>query len=224
MAVSKKEFLLSVAWDQDAAQVQDLLLQGADVNAVDKDGKTPVMWAATAGSPEVMAVLLTFNGNVNAKANDLSTALHIAALGGHSEIVQMLLEKDALVHALDEDGVTPLMDAAKGGHVEIISLLVKAGGDINVQDREGRSALTWAVTRSSSIAAINYLLSLGAQVNAATPQSETSLMYAVRLGNKEIVQTLLAGGADVQIKNDDGDRALELARKSRREDIASLLG
>lgn len=43
--------------------VWDLLGSGAQVNAVDKDGCTPLMWAARKGFAEVFALLLAVGGD-----------------------------------------------------------------------------------------------------------------------------------------------------------------
>lgn len=72
-----------------------LATNGADLNAVDTDGWTALMWASWSGLSQVSAKLLQIGADVaiaDAKGN---TALMIAAQRGHVELVKALLEKGA---------------------------------------------------------------------------------------------------------------------------------
>ena len=85
------------------------LKNGADVNAIDNDGITALMWASARGYTDVVRFLLENGANVNVKANDGLTALIWASDNGCVEVVRLLLENGANVNAKKDDGQTVLM-------------------------------------------------------------------------------------------------------------------
>ena len=116
------------AYDGDLAGVQAELDKGADVNAKNESGVTPLLWAAWKGHKEVAELLIANGADVNSKNDRGMTPLHQAALGGHKEIAELLLANGAGVNAIivsaPFQGKTPL-DWANG---ETADLLRKHGG------------------------------------------------------------------------------------------------
>jgi len=103
--------------------VENLLKEGADVNAKNCDGYTALILASSNGRTEIVKLLLEKGANVNAKDNNGETALHSASENGHTEIVAKLLEKGADVNAENNYGQTALSLASLNGHTEIVKLL-----------------------------------------------------------------------------------------------------
>ena len=72
-------------------KVIELISKGADVNAKDKDERTPLHLAAQYGHTEIVELLLKKESiDVNAKDKDERTPLHFAALNGHTDTVKHL--------------------------------------------------------------------------------------------------------------------------------------
>ena len=92
--------LLKYASSGNIEAAKQAIADGADVNAKDRGGATPLHQAA-------------FN------------AFHQAALSGHKETVELLIAKGADVNAKDDKGRTPLDRAV--GYSEIVALLLKHG-------------------------------------------------------------------------------------------------
>ena len=88
--------------------VKQHLADGADVNAKDKYGLTPLHHAAWQGRNEIVELLIANGADVNAKDVDGGTPLHYAAWQGRNEIVELLIANGADVNAKDVDGGTPL--------------------------------------------------------------------------------------------------------------------
>jgi len=95
-----------------AQQVQAAIKNGADVNAQDKDGKTPLMAAVLNPNAGVIDTLLKAGANINAQQNDGGTALMYAAISNPPEMIATLLNAGTDAKAKDREGKTAL-DHAK---------------------------------------------------------------------------------------------------------------
>jgi hypothetical protein len=88
--------------------VKQQLAAGADVNAKDGIGWTPLHSAAGRGRKEVNELLIANGADVNAKDNWGMTPLHRAAEMGRKEIAELLIAAGTYVNAKDKRGRTPL--------------------------------------------------------------------------------------------------------------------
>ena len=68
---------------------------GADVNATDERGNTPLLEAARYGHDDICRVLIAAGANVKAKDRDGKTALMLAVQGNHDEVVRVLKQAGA---------------------------------------------------------------------------------------------------------------------------------
>ncbi len=87
--------LLEAAEDGETEKVKALLESGADVNAKDLIGLTPLMLAASLGYTETVATLLEAGANLEAKDILGHTTLGLAESGGHTEVVELLKKAGA---------------------------------------------------------------------------------------------------------------------------------
>src|SRR4029077_4352249 len=106
-----------------------LLAQGAEVNAGDLDGVTPLHQAANLSNITLVKILLDHSANIHARTAKNRTPLHWAAVGGDLNTVKFLLEKGADPAVRDSAGRTPAMDAARNEHKEIAAYLEKAAAE-----------------------------------------------------------------------------------------------
>jgi ankyrin repeat protein len=132
-----------------------LLAAGADVNAANLDGETPLIRAATQYEEECAEILLERGANVNSRTQQGRTPL-IAAIDGPKDfdntnhlvyspkIARLLIARGADVNARDAAGRTPLLLAVMRGHADIIPVLLEHKADVNVVDRNGDTVLTLA--------------------------------------------------------------------------------
>lgn len=94
----------------DAATVRALLDEGADVNAPNEQGMTPLFMAARSGDTEIVRLLLEASADVNATFNEQHLVpLSAAVAEGYAEVVRLLLEAGADVNVTTSDGTTLLL-------------------------------------------------------------------------------------------------------------------
>ena len=67
-----------------------MLSHGADVNAKDKFGLTPLHWATLHDNEVSADVLLAHGADVNAKDDRGFTPLHLATMKGHKDMAEFL--------------------------------------------------------------------------------------------------------------------------------------
>ena len=189
--------LVDAARAEDAATVRALLEQQADVNAADVDGTTALHWAAYQGDAATARLLLAAGARTGVANRYGVTPLALAAERGDARIVGALLEAGADPGAALPEGETALMAAARAGGVDALRLLLAHGADVTARESwRGQTALMWAAAQNHA-RAVRTLIELGARVDARSNAGWTALLFAVRGGQAEAVDALLAAGADV---------------------------
>lgn len=148
-----------------------------------------------------------------------ATPLLRAAQTFDDDVVQLLLEHGALVDLPNASGVTPFMAAAGIGtrtgagvlgpgvpddvealSLKTLSILQAAGADVNARITDITS-LTARIARTNTL---------------TDRQGQTALFFAAEMGRSEVVRYLLAHGADTNVKDDMGRRALDVAKGAAR--------
>ena len=131
--------------------IDALLAAGANVEAKDQRGRTPLMSAIQSRNPEVVRVLIAKGADVNARDNAEGTALFRASGPfGNAAMVDALLAAGADVNLTDRSGMTPLIWAARFGDGSRATLLIEAGADVNARDAAGLTPLDYARKRSDT--------------------------------------------------------------------------
>jgi ankyrin repeat protein len=214
--------------------VRTLIAAGAEVNARSNyvaaangrgfEGRTPVSGKAD---------------KVEEFASGWLTPVMLAAREGHTDVARLLVDAGAEVNARAGDGKTALALAIFNGNYDVASLLVDRKADVNIADAQRFTALFWAVDRRNMETAPNFpwmvtadplplirkLLDAGADPNALvnnTPRARmregsprivfaTALMRAAFAADLELVNLLLAHGADPNIISRDGETMVSAA-------------
>lgn len=223
-----------------SARRQATVWETADVSNFNSFGRTllgvlGVLWATAAVAwPRVDAQLnaaaktgdvAAIDQAIAAGANpDQARALSAAAAGGHREAVDALLEHHADPNAwarghdfaLSGPENSPVFAAAKLGDRAMLLDLVRHGADLNAEshwDYLGDTPLAFAA-RYGEVGAVRLLIDAGADVNHRSENGATPLRDA--LGGSphavEVVQLLLAHGANPDIKDNQGRTAREISR------------
>ena len=188
--------LATAVYAGDAEAVKALVEAGADVNARDEYGDTPLLhtlFLLRDGTQEpdevvveVMTILIKGGADVNARNKHGSTPLHASHNSyapKRAEIIKILIKGGADVNARDESGDTPLHQFALVGPPEAVEALIEAGADLTVKDAYDSTPMHEAICCSydeEKAAIIKILVDAGADVNAT--KYGMSILYLVKEG------------------------------------------
>ena len=111
--------------------VQKLIAAGAEVNAMDANGKTPITNAAGAGNIDCIKHFIESGADVN-NQNGFHTALMAAAENNHLDCLKLLIQEGADLNIQDADGYTALMKASLQGFSRCFNALFKSGAEIDM--------------------------------------------------------------------------------------------
>jgi ankyrin repeat protein len=179
-------------------------------------GISPVLVAMYNGQPRVARVLV-----------DMGAPLDIfeaSAVGELSRVQEIIDRQPAVASAYAPDGFTPLGLAAFFGHVEVAHALLHAGADVNAASHNAlKVAPLHSAVASRQTDLSRLLVEHGADVNAKQQEDFTPLMEAAQNGDLEIVNLLLASGADPQVVKSGGQTALDIAQAAGHQQIVDAL-
>jgi hypothetical protein len=141
---SLNEELAAAALKGDAELVKRLALSGADPNALDGRGRTPLHAAADGGDPAVVRLLID-NGAVVDSTMDGMTPAFFAARRGRLAALNVLVDKGANLHLVDSGGKTILHYAAGMGHHHLVRYLLSQGVSTEARDHSNYTPLDAAI-------------------------------------------------------------------------------
>jgi len=133
--------------------VRLLLDSGANIEARNAEGDTPLLRAAAYGQTEIFQLLLERGAKMNVREKlgmtpliAAACACAVATMNGTYDILKILLQNGVDVNAKDHDGRTALMLAASSpDDVSSVKLLLSHGADPVLKDKDGHTALDYAV-------------------------------------------------------------------------------
>lgn len=123
VAADTNRLLLDAARDGLVEDAKRLIESGANVNARDSAGRTPLMFAANAGDTKLARLLLEKGADPNTRCDDGSTPLMKASQYGYEGMLKLLQAKGADMRSSDGKGLSTLISAEKKGHTQPAKLL-----------------------------------------------------------------------------------------------------
>ncbi|MCY4429718.1 MAG: ankyrin repeat domain-containing protein [Rhodospirillales bacterium] len=209
---------LHCAAERDAVEIAKLLLEeGADVEARTEECWTPLHMAASEGAHAVAELLLDRNAGIHSETREGKTPLHLAleSMPGahrcwrqapegdkhHLALVELLLGRGANIHAVDTDGRTPLNYVMSQPSPEAVEFLLASG----VAMTAVLNSAVRQLTRSA------YRASLRSGINTSEAGSSTQTLESACSDAREVVESLLKRGADIDALDTDGVAPIHVA-------------
>src|SRR6516165_7053994 len=197
--------LVTAIRNADEQAIRKLLDNGANVNARDAEGNTPLILASFYATPQCLELLMERGADVNAANKAGGTALIRAATS--YEKTRLLVAAGAKVRVRTALGNTPLILAARrAGNSRTVRLLLERGADAAEHNDAGVGPVLSAAA-SGDVETLRLLLDAGAKADdfpkskkpsAAdpAPSLRTPLMWAASHNDVQMIRLLLEGGAD----------------------------
>ena len=188
----------------DLADTQAQLTAGAEINAPDEVGNTPLHLALGLGETEIAEWLIGQGANLQAKANDGRAVVHAAAAGGQVELLEKLFAEGLKLDAKNALGQGPLHLACAAGQTETVEWLLGQGQTATAPDANGNTPLHTAVIHGRAGLA-KPLIDAGADPKQLNTLGQAAFHLACATGQVGLVNSMLE--QDVTLANlPDGDR------------------
>lgn len=220
--------------------VELLLLTGIDPNITwIPQRKIPLYRACMEGDIKIVEFLLLAGANPNITEIGNETPLYIASQFNHMEIIKLLLLAGGDPNIADESNKTPLYWASLQSHTETVKLLLMFGADPNIINTWDQSLL-YLASRLGEVTIVELLLSAGADSNIALvtdnkdiaailknwkslnpneidENGKTTLMNLIIKGYYPAFKRLLSQVENINVRDDDGNTALNYAIMHNRQ-------
>lgn len=185
---------------------------------------TPLETAVSKGNAAMVRLLLKLGANVNYLDNRKRTPLFYA---GNVETIKILLEAGADINARDDNDETPLHCAVHNEKIAIVKYLIDNGADIEA--RENFMQLTpllysvfWFQGKEEVVSLL--LIECGADITKKDKEGNTTLHLAAKNNStSKIVAILLLKDADVNVRNNNGELPVDLAKEKENENSWLML-
>ncbi|KAM4608028.1 histone-lysine N-methyltransferase EHMT1-like isoform 1-T1 [Polymixia lowei] len=201
---------LHVAASEGHQEICHMLVQaGANLDMFDEEQRTPLMAACENNHLDTVKYLIRAGAAISHKDIKGSTCLHLAAKLGYYDILHHLVSKASkYINCQDDGGWTPVTWAIEYKHKELVHLLLARGADVNIRDKEENVCLHWAALSGSDDVA-QALLEARCDLHAVNIHGDSPLHVAARENQLECLMLLLSRGADVNLRNREGETALD---------------
>jgi len=196
--------------------VRLLLDHGADVGALDRQGRMPLHYAAMSfillendakvgrnSEVDIVKLLVNNGADVNARDKHKHTPLHYASKKASADVIKVLVDAGADISARDDEEKTPLHKVAKHNpSADAVRVMVEAGADLDAED-----CFQWTPMHRAALdnpGAVRVLIESGAKVNKLNKDqiyesSVTPLFYAAKYSHRDAIIALCAAGADPRL-------------------------
>jgi len=235
--VSRFEFFSNIG--------QKLYNYGADIDAIDKNGRSLLMRISDYHSTDGIFIaqgLIEAGAQIDVVDEDGRSALHYYSGFYHrykekdkSSLVKKLIEYKIDVNLKDKQGKTALHYACETWSINTVKELIKAHADIEISDNEGNTPFLLIFRHISpdhnkeAINLINYLLNIPVNLHSVNKDGDTALhlFCAKDLGRyykgkySRIIRSLVDKGININAINNEGKTAIDVAPKWMKELLIS---
>lgn len=185
------------------------LLKSGAILANAKGDMSPLVAAAPAAPPDLIAALLDRGLDIDATDSAGRTPLILAAQNGRAETAALLIKRHANLNHEDSLHQSALMKAARYGHADVVKALIGAGANLALTTETGNTALMLAA-EAGTIESAKALLRVTSALDTKNNVGDTALILAARNGHEDVVTALLKAGANPRLKNNRRQEAADV--------------
>ena len=199
--------------------VKLLVEMGADIEAKSDDDTSAIHFAAQSGKSDLIDFLLQNGLDINCRKKLFKeTPLHflldnyMAKIPSLYEKTKLLIERGAMIDAETSFKETPLTCAITANNLDVVRLLISCGANVNHKGYYDETPLKLAVSLKRDKEIIKLLINKGADINAAM-RTKTTALHSTACQKKacEGVRILFENGANLELQNENGQTAFDLA-------------
>ncbi|MGV3763565.1 ankyrin repeat domain-containing protein [Parapedobacter sp.] len=179
----------------DVKATKKLLMNGANINAVDESKRSLLLIATSNTNTEMARLLVKHGADVNQQANNLDSPFLYAGASGQTELVQLFLSSGGRFDVFNRYHGSALIPACERGHIETVQLLANTKNyPLDHVNRLGWTALLEAIILGDGSEKyqkiVQILKNAGAKMDIPDHDGVTPLQHAEQRGYKEIASTI----------------------------------
>ncbi|GFO49535.1 ankyrin [Plakobranchus ocellatus] len=211
-------------------EITSLLIQaGADLEARNDDGRTPLLEAAYKGRTDVISVLKMYGADMSAVDDDGNFALHVVAMSDEPQEGTLRLFAFQC-NQINKRGITPLMVAAERCCNEAVQILLELGADphiVNCRFGEPNTALSllldtvFEVSDNCDLACAEELITYKGVTSL--PRCSWYFFKMIGLEQNRLVQLMVTHGMVPLCENVETIRRINFSTSVRLRDISGKL-
>ena len=216
------QIFFRAVYDNNTAVMENLLKDGFDINTMNENGENAVNVAIAAGSFNVLKYLIDKGANLNSTSDTGIPPLSQAIIEYNKQAIDMLLSSKKIdMYYVWGDMWTgsPLYIACSKANIYALEKMVENGADLNYDFSEYNAVplLHYTINYKQYIRnedykeLIAFLILNKIDINKKNSDGQTPLMTALKNGDIDTFNALIAGGADVTLKDNNGLTALNYA-------------
>lgn len=213
------QIFFRAVYDNNTAVMENLLKDGFDINTMNENGENAVNVAIAAGSFNVLKYLIEKGANLNSTSDTGIPPLSQAIIEYNKQAIDMLLASKKIdMYYVWGDMWTgsPLYIACSKANIYALEKMVENGADLNYDFSEYNAVplLHYTINYKQYIRnedykeLIAFLILNKIDINKKNSDGQTPLMTALKNGDIDTFNALIAGGADVTLKDNNGLTAL----------------
>lgn len=207
--------LIFAVMSENLASTISLLGMGANPNAQNKYGVSPLHVAAQISATDYVSALINRGADVNIKDENGETPLMIAAQKDNINIVEILVKQGADINAKMKNGNTALHFAAKNGSENAAYLLLTYGAETDPENYKGYTPLMEAALVNNTVVP-SLLIKAGASTTKQDITGKTPTQIASQSGYKEVAEVIDSANIRRELKLD------EMLKQRKREERAFI--
>jgi ankyrin repeat protein len=203
---------------------------GAHIDQPDRDGRSPLHWAAKAGQLEVAKILMkTRQVEHNRRDVKRKMPLFYAAEGGYQELFEFLLSDCAESDLTDDARYSILLAAAGGGYEGIAKQVLENGpslvSSVAVRYRHNDADVLQLAAEKGRAGMVRLLLEKGFKIESTRSflRDKSAITLAAKNGHADIIEILLEYGAKIESKSEHDGTPLSCAAANGHEAVVKML-